>query len=330
MRRRGSSAAIVSAAILGSGVAAEFSDPLRSGGTGPVMVRIEADTFEMGWFRADYDHRYVKGTREQALPRREVMIETFAMSRDEVTVAEFSQFVRRTLHLTAAERSGAGRRPLVIPRPRKGQCVHTPWTGNKPGPMFTVEVGLTWREPANPSSDLHPVVCIARSDALAYAEWLAKETGHPYRLPSEAEWEFAARAGRSDFELRPIVEDSDFETHNSDDVFAQPRTVSDRLTNPFGLRGMGSYLEDGWYVAEWVADCWNPGYPESSGDNDPILDGDCDKGVVRGSIYRPFAGRNAMRWNETTDTALGFRVVRSPLSGPMVVPGLPARREDGG
>ena len=306
--------------MLCSGVAAEFSDPLRYGGTGPVMVKIDADTFEMGWFRTDYDHRYVKGTREQALPRREVMIEAFAMSRDEVTVAEFSEFVRRTFHLTTAERSGAGRRPLMIPRPRKGQCVHTPWTGNKGGPMFTMEVGLTWREPGNPSSDHHPVVCIARSDAVAYAEWLASETGHPYRLPSEAEWEFAARAGRSDFELRPIVEDNDFETQNEDGVLAKPGTVSDRAVNPFGLRGMGSYLEDGWYVAEWVADCWKSGYPESPGDGEPILHGDCDKGVVRGSIYRPFAGRNVMRWNETTDTALGFRVVRSPLSGPIVPP----------
>ena len=310
--------AAASAAILClSGIAAEFSDPLRSGGTGPVMVEVAGGTFEMGWFRADTDGSYRKGTRDQALPRREVTIEVFAMSRDEVTVGEFSEFARRTLHLTVAERSGAGRRPLVIPRPRSGQCVHAPWTGNKGG-HFTTEVGLTWREPGNPSSDLHPVVCIARSDAVAYAEWLARETGHPYRLPSEAEWEYAARAGRSDFELRFIVEDSDFAAQNEEDVFAKPRSVSERSANPFGLRGLGSYLEDGWYVAEWVADCWRSGYPEGEGNGDPLMDGDCRKGVVRGHLYRPFAGRNVMRWKETTETTLGLRVVRSPLSGPAV------------
>ncbi|MCY3622117.1 MAG: SUMF1/EgtB/PvdO family nonheme iron enzyme [Gammaproteobacteria bacterium] len=315
---------ITAAAALHAGAADEFTDPLRSGGTGPVMVSIYPAEFEMGWFRADTDRMFDKRAPESAKPRRTVQIEdVFAMSKDEVTVAEFAEFVQQTRYLTLAERSGAGQRPLRARRPPEKQCLHTRSAGHpgrQRGPVeFDVDTGLTWRNPGYPTTDKHPVACIGREDATAYAEWLAKETGHPYRLPSEAEWEYAARAGRSNWDLAMLVEDNDAATRNDQSVFPSPGPADERTANAFGLRGLGTRLEDVWFVAEWTADCWHPNYEGAPTDGEPRRDGDCRKGVVRGHMLRPFAGRNVMRWGKTTtETVLGFRVVRSPLSGPLV------------
>ena len=320
MRFRSGSATILAAALCAGAVAAprEFSDPLRSGGTGPVMVEITVvEPFEMGWFRADTDDNFPKDVPKQALPRRTVQVEdTFAMSRDEVTVAEFAEFARRTGYVTVAERSGVRRgRVGIVPR-LKGTCIHI-----GPGSGFHTSKGLTWRDPGYATTDRHPVGCIARADAVAYAEWLAAETGRRYRLPSEAEWEFAARAGRSDAELRALVEDNHpvIVKLLSAPPVPFPNPVDDRKANSLGLRGLGTFAEEGWTVSEWTADCWQPDYEGAPTTGDPRVDGDCSKGVVRGDLFRPFAGRNVSQSRgDFVETRVGIRVVISPMGGPMV------------
>lgn len=97
-----------------------------------------------------------------------------------------------------------------------------------------------------------------------------------------------------------------------------PGSVDGRRANRFGLRGMGTYAEEGWIVAEWTADCWRPDYRAARDDGDPRTDGDCAKGVVRGHLFRPFAGRNVFRWpRQVSEQNLGFRVVISPMGGPL-------------
>jgi formylglycine-generating enzyme required for sulfatase activity len=140
--------------------AASFRDVRRDGLPGPEMVWIPAGRFQMGDLQGDgdFDER----------PVHEVEIaRSFAMSRSEITVREFRDFVTSTGYVTEAERDGG--------------CM--------------VQGGTSWREPKYTQTDEHPVVCVSWNDANAYARWLGEQTGKPYRLPTEAEWEYAARGG---------------------------------------------------------------------------------------------------------------------------------------
>ena len=154
-------------------------DPLNSGGHAPEMVPIAEGFFE--YSHAEFAYTGFEPEDVEFLS----FDQPFAMSRYEVTVAEFGQFVNATRYKTEAERS-----------PRVG-C-ELGWVGSlsaRHNVGRTTRNSMRWNRPGFEQGETHPVVCVSIRDAMAYTNWLSDETGYRYRLPSAAEWEYAHRAG---------------------------------------------------------------------------------------------------------------------------------------
>ena len=163
-----------------------------------------------------------------------------------------------------------------------------------------------------------PVIHVSRADAEAYLAWLAEKTGGGYRLPSEAEWEFLARAGtttpfHTGRTIVPAQANYDGTAAYGDGVrgaFRQRTLPAGSFrANAFGLHDVHGN------VWEWVADCWNGSYAGAPTDGSAWRDGDCDKRVQRGGSWgnAPKDARAAVRnWRPAghRDANSGFRVVR--------------------
>jgi formylglycine-generating enzyme required for sulfatase activity len=229
------------------------------------MVWVPGGEFIMG------DERF-----PDAQPLHRVVVDGFWMDRTEVSNAQFTKFVEATGYKTIAERQpdprdypGAKKEMLVpgsivFSPPREVQlevcqaCGECPWWTYKPG--------ANWKHPEGPDTSIegkddHPAVHIAWVDAVAYAEWAGK------RLPTEAEWEFAARGGLEGKkyywgdELKPggkwmvNIWQGDFPTKNTaEDGYRTTAPVGSYPANPFGLHDMSGN------VWEWCSDWYRPNY----------------------------------------------------------------------
>ena len=218
--------------------------------------------------------RFWMGTEhlEDAQPVHQVQVNGFWMDRTDVTNEQFARFVKATGYVTIAERPldpkefpTLGSEDLV-----PGAVVFTPpkhpVSLSQPLVWWSFVKGANWRHPDGPNSDLrgkenYPVVQIAWPDALAYAKWAGK------RLPTEAEWEFAARAGRDrqeypwGNELNPNGKwmANTFQGHFPDDNtatdgYAGASPVASFPPNDFGLYDMSGN------VWQWVSDWYRPDY----------------------------------------------------------------------
>ena len=288
------------------------------------MIELSGGTFHMG--SADF---YVEEG-----PVREITVDAFAIDRGPVTVTQFAEFVAETGYVTVAERplDPADYPEVELSALVEGSAVFRPTPVpvplDDPGRWWTYVPGANWRHPWGPDSDNseradHPVTHIAYEDAEAFASWARK------RLPSEAEWEYAARGGldtavfawgdepHPDGELMANYWQGDFPWRNTG-------AKGWRGTTPVGLfppNGYGLHDVTG-NVWEWTSDYYSPrgagGDPAESpccSPHNPRVE--IPRRVIKGGShlcassyclrYRP-AARQAQSI-DTSTSHLGFRCV---------------------
>jgi formylglycine-generating enzyme required for sulfatase activity len=238
------------------------------------MVWIPGGDFLMGCEISGESFCSLEGSNltGDAQPIHKVHVDGFWMDQTEVTNAQFEQFVKATGYVTVAERKPSAEDfPGVAPEELvAGSAVFTSTAGKVPLSnllqWWTYVPGADWRHPSGPDSSLtgketHPVVQIAYEDAEAYAKWAGK------RLPSEAEWEFAARGGLAQKffawgdEFKPEGKwmantyQGDFPVADrAEDGFAGTAPVGQFPPNGYGLLDMSGN------VWEWCSDWYQPDY----------------------------------------------------------------------
>jgi formylglycine-generating enzyme len=195
-------------------------------------------------------------------------------------------------------------------------------------PADTLEsAGKSFRDPGFKQDDSHPAVCISWDDANAYVAWLGKKTGKAYRLLTEAEYEYADRAGTqtpywfgsdgdklcgyangADATLNTQFTSADTATCKDGYVYTAPG--GSFAANDFGLYDMAGN------VWEWTEDCYHESYDGAPGDGSAWTAGDCSERVLRGGswVSNPQYLRSASRGGSSTGGRLysyGFRVART-------------------
>ncbi|MDE0478168.1 MAG: formylglycine-generating enzyme family protein [Gammaproteobacteria bacterium] len=153
-----------------------------------------------------------------------------------------------------------------------------------------------------------PVIYISWHDAQEYVAWLSRETGGTYRLLSEAEWEYATRAGSTT--SYSWGDEFDGSLANLDGNRGRTVPVGSFPANAFGLHDMHGN------VYEWVEDCWNENYHGAPADGSAWLSGNCSERIFRGGSWYwvPSLLRSAYRGHEPTghrSKGVGFRVART-------------------
>lgn len=278
-------------------------------------------------------------------PEQDIVIDRpIAFGRYEVTVGQFAAFVAATDYRTDAER-GAGGEPGCLRAAAAGE------TGERI--VWQYDPEGDWRQPGFEQGDRHPVVCVSWYDAMEYAAWLSERTGHDYRLPSEAEWEYAARAtNETAFYFGNDVSGICAHANHADDSHARSwgweraRRGADcddgaARTAPVGsyepnLFGLNDVLGNVW---EWTLDCYVDTLADLPADGSARVTDACRRRAARGGSWRnlvPYI-RAANRYRispVTRSDFVGFRVVRVTDAGTAdtpedtTLPGVPPPEPD--
>ncbi len=285
-----------------------FSDRfLDTSGSAPSVVVIPAGQFFMGSPASEEGHR------DDEEPQRPIKISSgFAMAVSEISVGQFRAFVKAVGYRTDAERDGTG----SVYEESSGRMID--------------RRGIDWRRDykGDRASDKLPVLNISWNDANEYARWLSQRTGKRYRLPSEAEFEYALRAGSNTrywwgdgdppSVLANITGDGDrspskrswgraFKRYS--DGYWGPAPIKTYAANPFGLFDIDGNL------SEWVDDCWHDNYVRAPRSSTAWINPGCERRVIRGGSWgsAPPQIRSAYRLGvsaETRSARVGFRVAR--------------------
>lgn len=267
------------------------------------MVVIPAGRFLMGAAPAEEERENLaEAFRNRSQPQHRVTVKRFSTGRFEVTRGQYRVF---------AEATGRSSDGCFI------------WSDG----AFEMDSAKSWRNPGFAQDDAHPATCISWEDASAYVAWLSRHTGKKYRLLTEAEWEYAARAGtatarfwgddanatcdyangadRSTAARVPGADNWHFA--DCDDRYAYTAPVGSYRPNAFGLYDMLGNVE------EWTQDCWNGDYRGAPVDGSAVVAGDCSLRAVRGGSWddAPIGVPAAYRVGSPTTVRVyrrGFRI----------------------
>ncbi len=269
----------------------------------PDMVVVPAGSFEMGSADDEPDRDDDEGLHL-------VQLDAFAIGKYEVTRAEFQRFVEATGYQTGAEKNSGELEGCYA----------------DDGDGFRYLAGASWRAPQFAQSDAHPAVCINWYDATAYVEWLSRETGRDYRLPTEAEWEYAARAGVStrysfgdnsdEFCAFGNAADRDTERVYEDYKIVQCRDgyIYTAPVGTFAPNASGALYDFHGNVWEWTCSEYRADY--SGAEQRCLSRSDNAERTIRGGswINGPIKTRLAFRFSIVPSeraSYLGFRVAQS-------------------
>jgi formylglycine-generating enzyme required for sulfatase activity len=258
----------------------------------PPMVRIPPGSFVIGSPDTEADREANEG------PQRTVTIaKPFALGQFEVTVGEYAAFIAASGH-----RSSAACPNVVAQR-----------AGSKEAPSGT------WRSHSFAQADNHPLACVSRADADAYIAWLSTRAGVRYRLLSEAEWEYAARAGAPNLAA----------VGTRGETLCARGNVADRALNrdvpawpaPFadcddgvghGTAPVGAYAPNAFGLHDMVGnvwgyteDCYAESYAATPADGSAYIVPNCPRRTVRGGGLGPF--KNEIRWAPAEPRMFGIR-----------------------
>jgi formylglycine-generating enzyme required for sulfatase activity len=278
-----------------------------STGQSPAMVVVPTGKFMMGSPDGESGHD------ANEAPAHEVAIDKgVALARSAVTIGQFRDFVRASGYVPQSQSLG-------------GSSVYDEQSGG-----LRDDTSATWEDDyaGKPGQDRLPVINISWNDAKAYADWLSQRTGKKYRLPSEAEFEYALRAGSTtrywwgDGTPGSHVENLTGGNDRSGsgrrwsnafsaykDGYWGPAPVMSFTPNAFGLYDMGGN------VSEWVADCWHDNYIRAPRTGEAWVNPGCGRRVIRGGSWgsAPDMVRSAYRQGASADVRsarVGFRVAR--------------------
>ena len=324
--RRSSPPALLALPLL---LAACAAPPPATDTLGIAFVRVPAGEFSMGSdepasrLAASYpglEPSRFEGLSDEAPVHRVRITRPFEMARHEVTVGQFRAFLQRSGHVPesiADGTGGYGYNPAYDPAttPRRDA-----FEGRSPR--------YSWQNPGFAQGDDHPVVNVTWNDATALARWLTQQEGRTYRLPTEAEWEYACRAGgtgryqHGDDPAGLVRVGNTFDEDAAAnwpawrdralpgrDGHAFTAPVGRYAPNAFGLHDLHGN------VWEWVSDWYGEDYYARSPTDDPQGPADGSVKVRRGGSWHtwPLYARCGFRnWNtvQTRYTLVGIRLVR--------------------
>lgn len=285
-----------------------FTDALANGGRGPKMVVVPHGAFRMGAEAGE------AGAQPYEQPSRYLRFDRgYAMSAHEVTVGEFKRYLAATGARTRSARRGYS----------------MPYDDRSNNFVRRSLVGIGSDYLGGIAADDLPVLHVSAGDADGYVKWLSEQTGRGYRLPSEAEFEYALRAGGSGRypwgdAATPPARTGNFT--GARDRSPGGRTWSNALAGygdgHWGPAPVGSFRPNayGLYdlagnVSEWVADCWHDGYRRAPKDGGAWFNPGCRTRVIRGGSWASSPAQLRSVWRaplerDTTNAQIGFRVVR--------------------